>query len=715
MLVSPVLDEGVGTVEFAYEASGGNVRFVVERASFNGLIEDDDPWEAIADPVEVPADGSGYFYQPVRTNMIGRVRVRMDPAGCEPSATLWLDQVKVTSSPPPDNTSWKAYNALISAPDMNPETDDKQFEPADDGTRSAFLNENATNDVATVALADDAPFIQSPLIETGIGEIGFWFRAWDPGAPNPGKLRLMMAPSPDTPTNEWVEVTIPDDPAADAAYKARLGSITNSVYEYFTIEIFDKDNKVLRIYAETNDASRVALDNIIVTEPVRTSIDIASVTLIPGMPLTTNPVHVAVQLANPRMNPENIEVTLHYYPSTNFWGWANWKDAPDRPDPIVLIPAGPPLMYATPPGQPIPGMQVDAVVQYQVVVTYEGTFPAPVEYEGFTNPDWYFPVDLNEQHAGQGFSPYYFVFSCPTGVVFFNEFHYASVPANANREFIELIGPRNLLLKNWRVDVVDASESEFEDVVNTSYPLPSDARLQDGTNGWGFFVLGDNGAVISNQVDYFFPDGGDPDTLPIESARLPLSGGFRLVRSMGAYADRISYGNSSIAQENMPARGYTYTKALATFGINANRTIGLMLDYDQELNEILSWQIVALDQDTPSAMNPTEAVVLGEIDAYPEEDENPPAVAALTLAILDLQIASGQVALSVWADSADSVTNLTGWTGVLETNPTPSAAGWGAVPGTATDFTAIGEYPFGMAEPSEPVFFRIKATNPNAE
>jgi hypothetical protein len=349
------------------------------------------------------------------------------------------------------------------------------------------------------------------------------------------------------------------------------------------------------------------------------------------------------------------------------------------------------------------------VVQYRVIVAYTSTVPSQVEYATFTNPEWYYPVDLNATFADAGFSPYYFVFSCPTGTVFFNEFFYAVNSGYFNREFIEIIGPRNAALSNWHVDVVDARFSATNDHVTTSYRLPNPSYLHGGTNGWGFYVLGDTDPSISNRVDYYLPDGGNPAATPATTAKLPASGGFRLVRGMGAYVDRISYGGSSISQNEMVARGYTYTCYRSIIGSGSNRAIGLQ-SVDSGSN--LVWWLPPLGLETPGGMNDMEAEVLGEIPPFPEPEE-PAAQAALTLVITEFQIASGLAVVKADAHSTNGVFDLGGWSGVLQTNAMlgSGVSGWGDAT-AAQPFATEGEYAFGTAAAEGVRFFRIKAFSP---
>jgi len=711
MLTSPVLEDGIGTIAFVYEVSGGAVDFVVECNAYDGMVEPEDVWRTI-ETVSLGSGGSGSFHTTARTNMVGRVRVRLLNSS-DDNATLWLDNLFVTDYPSDDGKSWKAYNALITT--YQP---DRSFEPGISEHRTAYLNNHPENGVrADQILGDDKPYIQSPQIETGIGEIGFWVRAWDPTAEFPGQLKLMVAES--SSSTNWTELTLvnPDSGEVlpeDAIYKQRLSSITNATYEYFTIETFDKDNRVLRIYAETNNASRVALDNIIVTEPVRSSIDILNVSMTPDIPLAGEPVGVNIELGNPRMDPYNIQVYLDYYLGSNIWGVANWGTDPALYKRIRLEQSyDDPYMYHTTSATEIPAQDIDDVVQYRIVVTYSGTFASPIEYSSFTNPEWYEPVDLNVTYQDQGFSPYYFVFSCPTGSVFFSEFFNAQNATHYNREFIEMMGAYNTPIGNWKVDIVDASFSTDEDYVRSTYEIPVGARLGGGTNGWGFYVLGDNDPSIIDYVDYVFPDGGNPDALDPASAFLPSSGGFRLRRSMGAYVDRISYGPSSIADHEMADRGYKFTVRRAPIGTAANRSIGLGIDSLTGVD--VNWQTYEDGSGiSPGRMNSFELQDhLGEIDPF-EDSDLPGAAAALSLAIVDLQLQSGYYMIHASAVSTNEITDLTGWTGILQTNATPGVVGgWGDTT-VNLQFSIEGEYVFPYPAGDDLMLFRIRATSSDA-
>ncbi len=64
------------------------------------------------------------------------------------------------------------------------------------------------------------------------------------------------------------------------------------------------------------------------------------------------------------------------------------------------------------------GHDIDTVVQYYVQADFDGFFSnksSPVNHKEFSNPEWYWPVDLNTNQPYQ--TPYYVVFSCLPGEV----------------------------------------------------------------------------------------------------------------------------------------------------------------------------------------------------------------------------------------------------------------------------------------------------------
>ena len=366
-LLTPLLADGVGDLTFEYSAEGVDVPFVVELinertgavvsdANFSTLTYTGRVDQVLSDTVTVLRPG---FY--------GRLRIRPLPVADSIAGTLYLRYLRATDYPAAGDTSWAAYNSLVSTmavpeedylkslhgdrPMWDGVTNDlARFDQDEARARSAVLNDEF--DAYTLSgteLPEHAPFVQTPTIETGIGEVGFWYRL-APGETKPGRIRLLAAKSPSTPDAQWVELTEAnlntnlvwnetesryenENPNLDAE-RARLAAITNittDTWTYFSVEFFQHEYNVVRLSAtgagEWNgtdtDAGRVMLDNVIVTEPVRASIDVGSVEfcrdrpLSPGVPLSTEPTDVRVTLVNPRHDPTEIEVYLDWFAMTN--------------------------------------------------------------------------------------------------------------------------------------------------------------------------------------------------------------------------------------------------------------------------------------------------------------------------------------------------------------------------------------------------------------
>ena len=608
MISTPEMLNGIGPFSFNYEVEGGTVTFVIERNSTGGAYGDEAGYVLVGDEITAINGQKGEIYRNLHEDMTGKVRVRVLPEKSDPDATLYLDNFFAKSSPPDDGRSWTAYNALIVAPTRNATVDEKQFEE-DVSTQTAFLNNAVDQDTRTnTTYLEHLPYIQSPKIDTGVGEIAFWYRAWNPRNPVPGQITFWVAEDGDAPDSQWRQITEADlarperpkdsAPQSDfaeyetklAAYEEQvaafraLTSITNGDYQYFSAEICNDTNYVLRICSDTNGTQRVAIDNVIVTEPVRASIDVLDVSLVSAqshsrVPLGGEDVGFEVRLGNPRMNPTNIKVEAEYHIGTNVWGVANWAGNPDGSIRLVQD-ENDQYLYRSSSGDLIPGQPIDAVVQYRVRVTYDGTFASPVTSVAFENPEWYDPIDLNEIYADQGFSPYSFVFSCPTGCVYINEFYPAGNDGYANQEFVEILGPDSASVAGWYLDVIDGGPASADsDSVLRTYVLPSGAKFgapEDDESGWGFYVIGDTDPSISNKVDLIFEDH--------ETANLPRTdAGLRLRRSMGAYVDRVSWGSTSRpAGDEMVERGYRYAGSRSGWGSGLTYRFALVTDSDAE-------------------------------------------------------------------------------------------------------------------------------------
>lgn len=602
-VTSTLLTNGIGTIEFDYTVSGGTAEVAIERTAVN----DPNAWITLDEPA-LTSGSSGTYYLAVRTNMVGRIRVRHRPESGA-SALLRIRDLVVTDYPLAGDTTWIAYNVMITGPaHPDPSVVDSLFVPTDLDGQTAFLNNSPTNDTADAFRGDDdLPYIQSPAIGTGLGEIGFWYRVWDPADPTPATIMLRKAEHQEVPAENWQTIT-------NIVIEPLNGEHVSS-YQYFSMTTFDIENKVFRLYVETNGMQRVGIDNLLITEPVRAGFDIVEVMLDPPQPEVGETVGVQARLENFLMNPQDIALRVEYYVGTNVWGRANWPSTNSVP--MVQDPLDERL-YLTDTSR-IPSQSIDDVVQFRVVATYTdpgSPFAEPIAHDQFTNPEWYYPVDLNDSF--DGWSPYYFVYSCPPGSVWINEFNHDYPFAMEDVEYVELMGPAGSNIANWQIKLYGTDMQVYTNTaVNPGFVIPN------VTNGWGFFVWGDS------TIETLLPGSTVHQAFnPEQSQNIRIIGGIHLERSMGAWEHRVSYGGT--AAQAMPEFEYI-TARKQSFADHPYNLMHDPNDPDPEPGSSYDdfvWR--ATGSYTPGGLNVGQSVV------SIENGNGPPPLASITIEQLNM-------------------------------------------------------------------------------
>ena len=666
-VASPLLENGIGDVSFTYTVDNYPVRVRV------GVLDRMGMFTTFADEELPVTSKSSPFYVYVATNITGRVYVlTQTPTNAAPGAlgTLHVDNLRATDYPATGSTSWDIYNALVSTFPSNVSqraglgasdllrTKFDGVSAAARSMRSAVLNDGKAEQTLNGIVYDESvPYLQTPTIETGVGEVSFWYCASkDNGQPNPtrpAQIRLMAADSPTRPFSEWTQLTEKDlysdraeNPLYDEQLRAMAGltNITSTAWTYFNVEFYKQEFRVLRIVAGDEDATvdtlpmpnRVMLDNVLITEPVRASIDVGTIRFVPEVPIVTRDTDARVTLVNPRMNPGVTNVVLEWFAApggiTNLpiesvsyttatnqtgpfyvpvklpdggtmqvpyyipdvvttenrwtedtrvqgtlreparmWGyeaWSNrWSRTPGaRGGSITLTNTGESAYtyYTT---EPIPTstFDPDTVLQYCVKVEYTGRFNAPVysELQGrtkngyeFHNPVWYDPIDLNVAFGTTNWPvSHVFLFSCPTNTVFINEVRPAAKTTGPDA-FVELMGPAGASVANWRLEHFGKdSVSGFYTPKKVHYTnvLDSAATFIGGKGaldkGWGFWVLGnyrakaEKGDLVNQEL--FPPNIADMNN----SGPMTVPGALRLRRSMGAYDNKVVWGQAARVSE----------------------------------------------------------------------------------------------------------------------------------------------------------------------
>ena len=474
-IVTPLLLDGIGDLWFRYQAKTHPVSFVVQKGDATGTS-----WEDLASFTAEPTDDDTDWtpcYVPCLRRESGRLRILTKPypaTGAQQLGTLLVDDLRATDYPNDGNSSWEAYNVQVSsfpadmqvrAPANWPAQKANYVREKFDGGstaaasyRSAVLNDSPVDNTYNQYVFDgSSPYVQTPSIETGVGEVSFWYRSSPDNGDEPARLRLLVSTSPSPNEADWKELTVADlntnavDYIAQSNALERLQAIPKGDWTYFSAEFYQQEYKLLRFYSGTNDVpNRVMIDNVLITEPVRSSIDVGPIEFDPGVPLCTKDTAVKIRLVNPRMNPHDIRVYLDWYATSaskrdvfvtntydiitvrtnqvinwitetegvveriitattntfgtidqtrlpdgfeRTWGYEKW--APKHVSGTIAFtnnPAGDVYQYFSTSEIPTSTYDPDTVFQYCARVEYEGTFAQPVysETQGRVNNGFWF-------------------------------------------------------------------------------------------------------------------------------------------------------------------------------------------------------------------------------------------------------------------------------------------------------------------------------------
>ncbi len=667
-IISPLIDS-LGDMSFTYRVTGGPIQYKVQYTTDVGDVPS---WTTVKTVTVAPTDGvKGASYSFLQA-LPGRARILIEPTeydadgkmigGSHPDAVIWIDDIILRNYPIEGVTSyWSGYNVLVS-----PLTDNKKFDIGDTTKKSTVLNNSPTEDTVNgKPLPDDNPNIESPINVAGIGEICFWYRHYDDNPTLPGKISIQVAPEEvdeETGLREWKTISTADLNSSASNYEEQkamllgLSNITTNKWTYFKIEIYDTENKVFRIVSENENCGRVMLDNILITEPVRSSVEVGEVIFVPNdIPLYTDKVGINVRLANYQMDPTDIKVEVSYIASSNKWGVANWNNnsTPNVVRTWLKQDKDDPTLYVMDEAYYVPKQAIDAVVQYDIRILYNGIFASPIYYHtAFENPKWYYPVDLNKQYANPeditSSSPYFFVFSCTTNAVKFNEVLPLGDWDEVPNQFVELIGPKHTPIGNWTLDFYGynfggdriSNGPEYVAKLPAAAAIGGTPKLASGEvdKGWGFYVLGNSG--VANRDTWLFPDedgkNGDSEDIFIDGAYAKEYGAMALKRSMGAYADAIIWGGGTTKKST----GGFYRAPVQSFAdegfkvIFSSAAAGQLLGYTAKTQTEQYWTTIATSYQTPGAYNRYQNMVIPYVSSS-AEPTTPPEIG---VSIVDIDI-----------------------------------------------------------------------------
>jgi hypothetical protein len=527
---APQLVDNAGMLEFDYRVVRApaklSMQFSRDRVSWT-------EFDSVSTNVAMPAFTHKIAY--LGTNVTGYLRVVNVREGIYTNAFVEIDNAIAWDDPFVSDTDWRSYNVKI--------TDSDPQRVLLDETKGCFLNNSQYADTKPSQILYTDAFVVSPMLPTGLGSLTFMARAYSNN--QSAALSVLATTHPDgprAPNGAWDTLTNIQFAAASPALYATYAVTPSDGRFYRAVKV---------VTPTSGGGTRACVEELAIVEPVFPGLMIGEVTVLCAsagggfderhQPLHSDEVGFRVQLVNVQRDPRDIKVFLDYYVGTNAWGAAHWPVT----NTLVMTAIDSHYNFQTDIFNLIPFQEKNQVVQYRVRVEYKDaewhTFE--VLQTEFTNPSWYYPVDLNKTFAATGgWSPYYIVYDIPVGAVWINEINAYEEWDGLTHHFgenkyVEIAVPAEVSLAGWMVDLVRASRS------SVTYTLPADLPEQVAvTNGYAFFVIGHDLDTRPNKNAVPALPKLDYGILSFSSnLEAGSPGGIRLRRPWGMYEHVVAY------------------------------------------------------------------------------------------------------------------------------------------------------------------------------
>ena len=528
-LVGPQMSNGVSSVSFQYLRGDSNpVSFKLEWRNAN----QPDAWQEFSPPISKTFSGTvGQWQLATYTlNQISNMFIRiLHTSGSE--GRLFLDDIQFAQVPA--GNTWQGDNLAVVDVPSDPA---RAFRGSTGNLNNGFTNPGSPPPL------EPKPVLQSPPLAPPIGEVSFWYKEHTDGGA-PAKLSIELSQD----SFSWVQL-------------AAFNATTSGEFKYFSTSFYETAYQYVRIVNDITAGDRVALDDIVIAQPIASEIVTSNLTISPVAPLDEDDVHVSVILRDLFDDPSNIVVQLIYFDGTNKWDfttsgletnkWQQFEGATHSMSLIATNEDGRSFTYKT--DTPIPNMPLDTVVQYFVQVTWDGDHSdvtSPAREKTFENPAWYTPIDLNtEIGAGSNDIPYYIVLSAPPGAVWINEVNARELISSEAKQFVELAGWAGTDINNWTLEFFDNTFSQ-----TAQYTITSNAVLAGVNNSHGFWLIG--GAIATPQDQAL-------------TNSIPYGGGVRLKRTFGIIESAVCFDETQPGVQDLVDEGFTYIGADAQFAFD---------------------------------------------------------------------------------------------------------------------------------------------------
>lgn len=476
-----------------------------------------------------------------------------------------------------DSHSWWGWNFLTTGWNDGKGNGYAALEDSGDGSSGVLNNTLAVDTLVTGDQSDykgNSPFIQSPTLSNrNIGEVSF--RAKRDPKYSSGCVTVWGAKKGDYQSSEsWTAVTniVVDSPfferftvkcAEEEQFAAiRLGIAgVDGIDDRFAM-------KPAKAAEYPSPLPRVVLDEIVIRERVKPEVGFRLDYARPfrlGLSESTAILDIASRDQQPLLGEQfgfqaEVEVTgladevdlghapevyLSFYPSSEPWGYANWKDAPGAVTNVLLAAAeGTNLVYRSTGSVPLslagPYEAEDAlgyrIVQYYFTVKYwdkggdsHQTDIGPSQWE---MPSWYRGFDDPNEVEGAKFSPFTLLDTVSPGRAWFNEVNFSDENCNNAKQFVEICFPAGYDMTGWRIYRYNAwGDLAFMGALGLTGSIPSTKEASGGDPNFAFLTL-TSANKAHPDADAYWSSG---------SGQLSASDcyGFQLVRPSGVIEHQI--------------------------------------------------------------------------------------------------------------------------------------------------------------------------------
>ncbi len=400
------------------------------------------------------------------------------------------------------NTGSKEYAYINDSPDglscmLNFSALQNDNEHAD--AKGIGLGETDPADVARYA--ENNPFVQSPQITNGVGNVSFRARLFDTNQ-SPAEVVLYAGSSPrsyqpEEPT-AWTRVT---NFVVDAAtYKTYSWKSSSDSAGYQTIRLevpgarHGRSPGKAEAWEKPNipKLNRVIIDEVLVSEPIvprlefrevrpfRTGLNAEKPTIVTNIlsmdeqPITGESWGIQAEIKPQQMgddlDTDSMKVYAASFEGVDPWGYKNWKDRPETEvfelkrveDPTRFVFRS---TYEIPDSIRTPVEKPNTCIQYFVWVKFKDKsgewHTHELEPSEWANPSWYWPQDYNKLWGNglvDNFSAYTILDSISPRRAWINEVDYVEYDARGivdySKQFIEIAIPQNANVKGWYINAL---------------------------------------------------------------------------------------------------------------------------------------------------------------------------------------------------------------------------------------------------------------------